>query len=223
MPEISWGEIQKYKLTQGFRFKNPGRTGPPAARLPFDFGRRGVKWRVPYTQSAELIIDVSDGEPVKGRLFPESAFTINIDKPFEIHRLIVRVTAIRDDDTIFEIQPDTLLDRVRLRIIDLAKGETLTKGRHVQNTSGDIPATSFTSNPSASALIASDTGFWQWEEPYTLVRSEGFQIQVDVDSLPSWCVVNNHCSSGKAQLTKLGVKVSMQGFLIVVAPPSETR
>jgi hypothetical protein len=149
-------------------------------------------------------------ENTTGRVFPEASFLHNVDKPFEIHRMIVRLVAFPTSfESIVEIpetQPDTLEERVKLRITDLSKNENLTK------------AATFVSN-----LLAYNTGFWDWEEPYTIVRSEGFQVQVDTGDGPTYCIPDNDCESFSITIGKFRVEITFQGFLVVVAPPSETR
>lgn len=175
-------------------------------RLPVKFAGRDITWRLPYTMAADIDI----APLTTGRVFPEASFLHNVDKPFEIHRMIVRIVGKGGADfgtpLVFETQPDTLEERVRLRVTDLSKNENMTK------------AATFVSN-----LLAYNTGFWDWEEPYTLVRSEGFQIQVDTGEGPEFCVLNQQCDPVLAVLQFFRVEVSFQGFLVVVAPPSETR
>lgn len=176
-------------------------------RLPPRFAGRDITFRIPYTMPGEL-----DLEPEKnGVVFPEATFLHNVDKPFEIHRLIVRLTALNEDDEgnflVQEVQPDTLSRRVSMRVTDFSKNENLTK-----------------SATKVSQLLALNTGFWEWEEPYTLVRSEGFQVQIDTGLFPTVCVPGPDCGELIAvETAKVRVEIGFQGFLVVVAPPSETR
>ena len=178
-------------------------------RLPLKFAGKDITWRVPYTMPGE--IDVA--ELTNGKVFPEATFLHNVDKPFEIHRMIVRIVAkgsVPGTDLatpqIFETQPDTLEERVKLRVTDLSKNENMTKSATL-----------------VSNLLAFNTGFWDWEEPYTIVRSEGFQVQIDTLEKPIWCILNTECKPENAVFTLFKVEVTFQGFLVVVAPPSETR
>lgn len=188
-------------------------------RLPTTFAGRQISWRVPYTMPGELIVEPSKS----GVQFPEATFLHNIDKPFEIHRIIIRLTALTTNTfpnapgpissaVVMEVQPDTLSRRVRLRINDFSKNELLTKA----------PAL-------VSQLLALNTGFWDFEDPYTLVRSEGFQIAIDTLDFPIICVPDTSptsetpCASVEARVDFVRVEVAFQGFLVVVAPPTESR
>jgi hypothetical protein len=53
---------------------------------------------------------------------------------------------------------------------------------------------------------------WEWAEPYTIVRAENFQLVCDARSF-----------AGVANLVTLVVGWAFQGFLLVVAPSSESR
>lgn len=56
-------------------------------------------------------------------------------------------------------------------------------------------------------LIDDDSGTWYWRVPYTIVRAEGFQVSVD----------------NLLAANALRAEITFRGFLIVLAPPSETR
>jgi len=133
-----------------------------------------------------------------GQQYPEATFLHNTDKPFEIHRMIIRLTAFDNaaPPAIVAIQPLLLEKLIRLRINDTSKNEMLTKNAHLVDT-----------------LIGSEVGSagtWEWEDPYTLVRSE--LMQVAIDSLVY-----------VAGTTTIRVEIAFQGYLIVIAPPTESR
>jgi hypothetical protein len=128
-----------------------------------------------------------------GVFFPEATFLTNVDKPFEIDRLQVRLTALDEDKKVLDVQPAGLDRRVRLSIQDTSKNEKLTKSAQM-----------------VSTLISRNVGSWEWYVPYTMVRSEGFAIGIDTLDLP-------------AGTSYVRVEISFQGSLIVIAPPSETR
>ncbi len=178
------------------------------SRLPLDFAGRPISFRIPYNISGEM--DVAPNQ--SGVVYPEATFLHNVDKPFEIHRTIIRLTAKNANGVILEPQPTTLDERIRLRITDFSKNENLTKVSTLVQT-----------------LVNAFTKTWELEEPYTLVRSEGLQVQVDSLAYPSICQVD-----GTAQTPCIAtpiftpvafvrVEVNFQGYLLVVAPPSETR
>lgn len=139
----------------------------------------------------ELVLDAGQ----VGVQFPEATFLHNSDKPFEIHRLIPRVSGIDDQDALIDPQPTDLLERsVRIRIFDFSKNENLTKNAQLLD----------------SLTKGTSERTWEWAEPYVLSRSEGFQVTVD-----------NNATVAIANQTR--VELTFQGFLIVVAAPSESR
>jgi hypothetical protein len=156
--------------------------------------------------SGELIMSGNQS----GVQFPDSAFTNNVDMPFECHRVIPRVAGL---DSANNVQPnqlpqDTLQELLRLRINDFGKNVIMTKSPTLMNllTKGNNERT------------------WEWAEPYYLVRSEGFQVVIDTLTLPTWDGQQCAClDNTPSPLTNLRVEVAFHGFLCVVAPPSNTR
>lgn len=161
-------------------------------RLPAQFGQRGITFRVPFSMPAELIVAAGH----VGVQFPEASFLHNSDKPFEIHRLIPRLTGLNELEAIIVplVDPDVLARTTRIRVFDFSKNENLTKNAQLIS--------------SLTKGTAEQT--WEWAEPYVLTRSEGFQVTVD-----------NIATADIAENTR--VELTFQGFLIVVAPPSEAR
>ena len=161
-------------------------------RLPARFAGRDITFRVPFSMPGELIVTAGQ----VGVQFPEATFLQNSDKPFEIHRLIPRLTGLDSNQDIITplVDPDLLARTVRLRVFDFSKNENLTKNAQLVD--------SLTKGTSEQT--------WEWAEPYVLSRSEGFQITVD-----------NLAPSTIADFTR--VELCFQGFLIVVSPPSESR
>ena len=162
-------------------------------RLPAKFADKVITFRVPYSQPGELTVTASQ----QGIQFPESTFLHNIDKPFEIHRMLVRTTAFDGSTPPAIVNPQpigNILDKViRLRIVDTSKNENLTKAAHL-----------------IATLLTDNRRTWEWEDPYTLVRSEGLQIAVDAQVFFAGTV-------------NVRVEISFQGYLVVIAPPTETR
>lgn len=151
--------------------------------------------RSPFTMPGELTVTAGPTAPTQ---FPEATFMNNVNKPFEIHRMIPRVTALDAEGTALSPQPDQelLQSLVRLTINDLGKNQIITK------------------NPTLMHLLTKGTSerSWEWADPYYLVRSESIQVIVEPTAFPT---ISN--------LVSLRVEVSFQGFLIVVAPASEAR
>jgi hypothetical protein len=174
-------------------------------RLPDKWAGRVITMRIPYTMEGELIIAGSQS----GVQFPDATFTNNVDMPLECHRMIPRVTGL---DSSKNVQPnqmaeDTLSELIRLRINDFGKNVIMTK------------------NPTLMNVITkgSSERTWEWADPYYLVRSEGLQVIVDSLVLPTWDGGQIPASPPNNALANLRVEVVFQGFLLQVAPPSNTR
>lgn len=176
-------------------------------RLPLQFAGKTITWRLPYNIEAELDV----GPNQSGIVFPEAAFLFNVDKPFEIHRVMIRLAAKGtppdfDNPTVLEPQPTTLDERIRLRILDFAKNENLTKSATL-----------------VSTLLNKQTGAWDFEEPYTIVRSEGFQVQIDTQDYPSIVFYNANIEPVQVDVQFVRVALNWQGYLTIIGPPSEVR
>jgi hypothetical protein len=166
-------------------------------RLPAKFAGKDICFRVPHSMPGEHTIEAN----APGQQFPEATFAHNIDKPFEIHRMIVRLTAFDGSDppVILVVQPTVLEKVIRLRVTDTSKNELMTKNAHLVDT--------------LISSVEGDKGFWDWEDPYTLVRGEQFQIGVDSLVFPV----------STPETENIRVEIAFQGFLIVIAPPTEQR
>ncbi len=161
-------------------------------RLPLQFAGKDITFRVPYTMPGELLLAAD----VQGVQFPEATFLHNVEKPFEIHRALIRTTALTSatPPVVVATQP-TILDRlVRIVIRDTSKNEALTKQAQL-----------------VSSLLKINELTWEWEDPYTVVRSEGFQISASTDA------------TYPAGTALIRLEIALQGYLIVIAKPSENR
>lgn len=166
-------------------------------RLPSHWAQKLITMRVPYEMDGELSLTTA----LAGQQFPDSTFANNIDKPFEIHRMIPRITALDASGIALSPQPDQdlLQSLVRLTITDLGKNTPLTK------------------SPTLMKLFTkgSSERTWEWAEPYYLIRGEQFQIIADALTFPANAAISNFVS--------VRVEISFQGFLLVVGPASESR
>ena len=181
------------------------------AYAPEYFADRRIRFRIPYDMSGELV--VNSGQV--GRQFPESQFLHNVDKPFEIWRMISRVKGlvVRDDvEILVDPQPETMEERVRLSILDISKNQEMTK------------------NPQrVSSMQKLNERTWEWApSPYTIVRQEGFQVRADALALPTVCLPdlyggNPACTLVPTTIERALVEVVFQGFLLIIEPPSESR
>jgi hypothetical protein len=162
--------------------------------------------RIPYEMAGELIL--AGGQ--SGVQYPDSVFTNNVDMPFEAHRVIPRVTALDGANVAVPNQPhqNLLQSLVRARINDFGKNVIMTKNPTMMNllTKGDSERT------------------WEWADPYYLVRSEGFQVVLDSLTFPPiWDGAQIVTAVPTTPIISLRVEWAFQGFLVVVAPPSNTR
>lgn len=150
--------------------------------------------RQPWGMYGELII--TSGQT--GRPFPEATFLNATDKPFEIHRMIPRITALDSSNVPLPVQPDqfSMLALVKCSISDLGKNTPLQRS-----------ATRLRSLTKGTSELT-----WEWADPYYLVRTEQFQVTLDADPFP---VI--------ASLSSLRVELEFEGFFVVIAPPSENR
>jgi hypothetical protein len=177
------------------------------SRLPLEFASKAITFRLPYQIPGELDV----GPNINGTVFADTIFSHQVDKPFEIHRVFVRLAAKGTPEgfskpTILEPQPSTLEDRIKLKIQDVGKNESQMKA-----------------SCSVSTLINRNTGAWDWEEPYTIVRSEGFQVQIDTDDFPNVVILDANIEPELVAVQVVRVAVNFQGYLLIIAPPSETR
>lgn len=181
------------------------------AYAPEYFVDRRIKFTIPYVMPGELVIAPN----TSGVQFPEAQFLHNVDKPFEIWRMIVRLTGLIGtpvtDAAIPDTQPLTLAQRVRLSILDVSKNERITK------------------NPVlVSAFQKANEATWEWDpRPYTIVRQEGLQVAVDSDAFPAICLPDPEdaepCVIVAAPITFVRVEVTFEGWLLVLEPPSASR
>lgn len=178
-------------------------------RFRDEYAGRKIVFRIPYLLSSTLV--VTNG--ATGVQFPEAVFLHNVDKPFECHRVIVRVMPFDDDDDGATILPPTFVGAVPgllqilqkyvgIRIRDTSKNEALTK---------------------ATAIVAdfqtADAATWEWSDPYSMVRSEGFEVTCD-NNLTDFGI-----TVGGTTITvgSIRFEVVFEGYLIVIAPASESR
>lgn len=161
-------------------------------RLPSHFAGRLITFRVPYSMPGELIVQPQ----TSGVQFPDATFLQTTDKPFEIHRMIPRLTQLDSNGVPVTPQPafDFISAFIRLMIRDVSKNEQLMKSPQLVKT----------------MVKGTSEQTWEFAEPYTIVRQEGFQISVD-----------NTAAGGT--FAQVRVEIDFQGFLLVVAPPSEAR
>lgn len=163
-------------------------------RLPEYWAGRKITMRIPYEMAGEVNLTSAQ----VGQQFADATFLHNVDKPFEIHRCKPHLIALDSDGDVMEPQfaQADLQSLVRMRMTDLGKNEVMMK------------------SPTLIPLLTKGSAeqTWEWAEPYTIVRSESFQLVSDALSFANF-----------TDMVTLRVAWIFQGFLIVVAPPSESR
>lgn len=191
-------------------------------RFRDEFAGRKITFRLPYEISGEQVL--ANGS--NGVQFPEATFLHNVDKPFEIHQVKFQITPFDNSGVPAIVSPEftasalyTDLQRalqhyVRVRISDVSKNENLTKNATL-----------------ISSLVTANGQTWDWEDPYTLVRSEGLQIALD-SIAPGTFTLRAAAATAyggapiaydTVTVANLRVEIALKGFLLVVAPASETR
>jgi hypothetical protein len=126
--------------------------------------------------------------------------------------MIVRLSPFDDDTPPLILPPpfvgaienlDRLLAKyIRLRVRDTAKNENLTKTAIL-----------------ADSLLKDDSLTWEFWNPYTFTKSEGFEVSVD-SILPDFTIT---VGANTRTVHNVRVEVSFQGYLLIVASPSEAR
>lgn len=174
-------------------------------RLSTEWAGRLITMRIPYEMSGELIIPASQS----GVQYPDDRFTNNVDMPFECHRVIPRVTAVDASGVALATQlpQDLAQSLIRARINDFGKNVMMTKNPTILNT----------------LTKGSSERTWEWADPYYLVRSEGFQVVLDTLAFPIWDGAQIPAAVPVTPLAALRIEWTFQGFLLQVAPPSNTR
>lgn len=120
--------------------------------------------------------------------FSSSAFIHNDKRPFEIHRFIPRVYEIDDNGAIVSDLGDAGLVLIYTTIHDFSQDQDLLKA----------PTT-----PLALTRGTQDR-CWEWGEPYTLQRAEGFSARFNVVDLV-----------GAVASERIRVMYSFQGHVLV--------
>ncbi len=130
-------------------------------RFPATFAGRRIMNRIPFTMSSE---DLIVNQESNNNAFPEGTFLYNGDKPFEVWGVSVQAsTSLLPDPFIPIAEPAPGLNQFwRLRIRELASNRNLTKNAQL-----------------AATLTDQGTNYWLWREPYTILRTEGFEVAVD--------------------------------------------
>ena len=166
-------------------------------RLPSTYAGMQIMFRVPFAMQTTLDLPQNTASQ-----FPEFPVTHSIDKPFEIHRMIPRITAIAGNKVIQAAQPsDDLMEAlISISIRDFGKNNSLTKAV----------------TPLGNLVRGSAERTWEFAAPYYLKQGDGFEINAVSGSYPV-------DGQGTPIANVLRAQISFIGCLIVVAPPTEQR
>ncbi len=177
-------------------------------RLPTHYADQLIRSRIPRSQPGALV--VANGAAA-GTPFPDATLLQTRDVPFEIHRLGVRISPMENGTPPAQISPaaqilfpelPTMLQKyVRIRVEEMS-------------TQAKLNAV----DQRIDGLLDQLTGFWEWEEPYTVTKGQQFQVFVTNDLAANFTLPNQG-----PQIFNLRIELTFIGFSLVVAPPSETR
>lgn len=162
-------------------------------RLSSTFGGLPVQQRIPYTLTGELTLAASQ----TAQQYPDATFQNNVNKTFEIHRMIPRVYA-QIADVLYEPQPemDLLLGMVRVQLTDLGLDQKITKSPTLLDT----------------LVKGSSERTWEFAEPHYIPNNAQLQVVLDTLAFPAQAPF-------AATVTRLKIAITFQGFLLVVGPP----
>lgn len=162
--------------------------GGGARYLPAYFAGRPIYYRMPWTLPGELIV-APQGVAVA---FQPAVFQNNTDKPFEIHDILFAGAQIDDNDVPIADPAPGIDFFWRVRMKDLSKNEDATNAPQL-----------------VASLVERNTRSWPQYMPYTIVRSEGFRVQVD-----------NLIAAGG---NRIRAAVTFRGYLLTLGPASEEK
>jgi hypothetical protein len=162
-------------------------------RLPAVWADRPILDRYPYEFPGEIQL-VSSQPAIQ---FPQAVYQNGIDKPFEVHRMIPRVMAYDSEDMLLLVQPDQeyLQALIKIEILDVGLDTMLTKAPTRLN----------------ALTKGSSERTWEWTDPHYLVRSNGFTVTAQAEAFDT------------GEIDHLVLTIVFEGFMCIVAPPSNNR
>lgn len=163
-------------------------------RLTTVYADRPVLDRSPWVLYGELAIG-SASQPIE---YPPATFSCQTDKPVEIHRMIPRLTALDESGVALPTQPsqDLLASLVKISftMFNLEQKITRVPTPIINLTKGEAERT------------------WEFAEPALCERSTGITVSIETRTFPLI-----------ADLSTILVGISFEGFLLVIAPPTNNR
>ena len=155
-------------------------------RLPAMFDGKKIISRIPFTIEGRVDADSLEQDVT----FPSSSFIHQDPRPFEIHRFIPRVYSIDTNDNIIDDLGDAGLVLIYFLLHDFSHDQDILK----------IPTTPLT------LTRGTQDRCWEWAEPYTLEKSEGFSSKFNV--------VDTVDPAAVTPVTRIRVMFSFEGFLL---------
>lgn len=167
-------------------------------RIAASFAGLEVRDMTPYNMPSQVVIAAS----ASGSAFPGTDFVNTQEKPFAVHRMIPRVMALDSNGLLLSTQPDVNVMEalIRLRVSLVGFNQEATKA-----------------NVRIANLVQGSTSerAWEYTEPFILPNSYGIQLFADCDAFPA-----GFAGLGVANLR---VSINLQGYLLVLASPSDRR
>lgn len=158
-------------------------------RLPDSFAQRKITSRVPYSMEAHI-----DLTSLQIATLPTLPLSHNVDRPFEIHRMIPRVASTTTPPTSIIADLGMLgLTLAVIQILDVTKQQDLLR----------VPT------PPANLVKGIGELIWEWADPFYLERSESLMVSTEAANLSA--------------LTPIRLYITFQGFLVNIAPASDRR
>lgn len=137
------------------------------ARMPTHYNGLRIVRRIPYAMFTECYLWRSAAGADLIASFPLADLVHDVDKPFEIHRMIpVATNLIVDGGT-----GETAVDYAATTQLDYLQGadvEIRDNAKNVAMTKGLVTLANLVRGPAAQT--------WEWEAPYYLTRGEGLLV-----------------------------------------------
>jgi hypothetical protein len=163
-------------------------------RLAQTFANLQIMDMFPYTAKTTLTL----GPSVSARQFPNADWLNSQDKPFTVHRLIPRIIALDEAALPLATQPDIETREALVQLGLLLQGF-------------NQPMTKDSTAIEVGNLLGGTTSerYWRFEEPFVLPNSYGVIASATTLAFPAG-----------VSYTQLKITLTLQGFLLQVAPPN---
>lgn len=162
-------------------------------RLATTYAGQRITYRVPFAMTGFVDLPiVTGGAPFAERQADRNFFLHNGDKPFEVHRM--RPTALAVNAGVFSaaVAQETLIAPIQVALRERSRNQAMTA--------------SFV--PLLNLIKGSAEMTWEWAEPMTLVRGEGYFLKA---------------ASRQTTGDPTRLNLTFEGFLLILAPASDSR